>query len=89
MSRFTTSSLRGNGIIRCATCCFARISSVLSSVAVYRQRRTDRRRLTMDVERSVDVALEQQAAVGRVRVAEALLHLLPRRRHRAWIAGKS
>jgi hypothetical protein len=43
----------------------------------------------MDVERSVDVALEQQATVGRVRVAEALLYLLPRRRHRPWIAGKS
>jgi hypothetical protein len=32
----------------------------------------------MDVERSVDVALEQQAAVGRVRVAEALPHILAR-----------
>jgi hypothetical protein len=32
----------------------------------------------MDVERSVDVALEQQAAVGRFRVAEALLHILAR-----------
>jgi hypothetical protein len=42
----------------------------------------------MDVERSVDVALEQQAAVGRFRVAEALLHILPRRCHDPWITSK-
>lgn len=35
----------------------------------------------MDVERSADVTLEQQAAVGSFRIAETLLHILPRRCH--------
>ena len=68
-------------MIRCAICCFARVSSVLLLVAVYHQRTTGRRWLTVDMERSADVTLEEKAAVGSFRIPEALLHILSRPRH--------